>query len=30
MRRDRMRRTEMPVEMDGLTPHCDAIAAAGR
>jgi hypothetical protein len=27
MRRDRMRRSEMPSEMDGLTPHCDAISA---
>jgi hypothetical protein len=29
MRRDRMRRTEMPAEMDGLTPHCDALTAGG-
>jgi hypothetical protein len=27
MRRDRMRRTEMPPEMDGLTPYCEAISA---
>jgi hypothetical protein len=30
MRRDRMRRSEMPPEMDGLTPHCDAVLKPGR
>jgi hypothetical protein len=30
MRRERMRRSEMPAEMDGLTPHCDSISKPGR
>lgn len=30
MRRERMRRSEMPPEMDGLTPHCNSVLKSGR
>ncbi len=30
MRRDRMRRSEMPPEMDGLTPYCNTVSKASR
>ena len=30
MRRERMRRSETPPEMDGLTPHCNSILTSGR
>jgi hypothetical protein len=30
MRRERMRRSEMPPDMDGLTPHCTSALASGR